>query len=261
MEEKRKSIRISKPLLLKLKDVAGKSQILYISNINQDGICFISHVQLPEGEYVEVSLKLPIRPHEWLDCRCKVLESKDITKLPGAFISGFRNRVKFDSIPEQTATSIKDYCDFAAKQNQKLERTFEELLGVYEQGKEQRSGIRVHKPIVAMYKVLDESDFTDWDITAVRNISTSGAVVMTKIVYKQSTNLQLLLKIPLKPLDWIKFSGKVIESKQLKNPGDLMVGGMYLTRIEFFSVPVENRELLEEYIKWFVSHSKQETGL
>ncbi|MDD5108148.1 MAG: PilZ domain-containing protein [Candidatus Omnitrophica bacterium] len=117
MEEKRKSIRISKPLLLRLKDAAGKSQILYISNINQEGICFISQVQLPEGGYVEVSLKLPVLPHEWLDCRCKVLESKDITKFPGAFISGFRNRVKFDSISEQTMIFIKDYCDFAVKQN------------------------------------------------------------------------------------------------------------------------------------------------
>jgi len=257
MEERRKSIRIRRPLLFRFKDTAGITRVLSISNLNQEGICVLSPVPFSEGEYIDVSVKLPSRPQEWHECRCKVLESKDITKHAGAFISGFRTRVKFDSIPELTATFLKDYCDFVVKQNEALERIFNERLGVLEKDKEQRGGIRINKAIVAMYAEPSEIGPIDWDITAIRNISTGGALFTAKTEYKRLTNLLLLIKIPLRPFDWIGFSGKVIESKQLKNLDDLDIGGTYLTRIEFSVVPMENRELLEEYVEWFIDHLKK----
>jgi len=253
MEEKRKSIRIKRSLIFRTMDASGVAHVYSISNLSQEGICFISPVVFLEGECMEISLKLPTRPNEWHECRCKVLESKDIAKFPGAFVSGFRTRVKFDSISEPTSVFLKEYCDLAAKQNQKLERTFQELLGVWEKDREKRENIRIHKSIVAMYRSLGETDHSDWDITAIRNISTGGVIFTAKTGYKNFTHLELLLKIPLEPFNWINFSGKVVESKQLKNIDDFVIGGTYLTRVEFFSVPVENRELLERYIEWFAS--------
>jgi len=257
MEEKRRSIRIMRPLLFRFKDSSGKIHLLSISNLNQEGIGMLSPVPFSEGEYLDVSLKLPSRPEEWHECRCRVLESKDITKYPGAFISGFRTRIKFDSISERTATFLKDYCDFVTKQNQKFDQTFEERIGVWGKEKEQRRTIRIHKSIVVMYSGSYELGPTDWDITAVRNISTSGAIFTTNTAFKKDSDLQLLIKIPLKPFNWIEFNGKVIESKQLKNLDDFSVGGTYLTRIKFFSVPMGNRELLEEYVEWFISYLKK----
>ena len=251
MEEKRKSIRIKRSLIFRAKDIAGVSRVYSISNLNQEGICFISPDAFPEGESIEVSLKLPTRPNEWHQCRCKVLESKDITKFPGAFVSGWRTRVKFESVAESTAVFLKEYCDLAVKQNQKLERTFQELLGAWEKEKEKRTNIRIHKSIVAMYKSVGETDSSDWDITTIRNISTGGVIFTAKIGYRNFAHLELLLKIPLEPFNWVTFSGKVVESKRLKNLEDFEIGGTYLTRLEFFSVPVENRELLERYIDWF----------
>jgi hypothetical protein len=257
MEERRKSIRIRRPLLLRFKDVAGNFRILCISNLSQEGVCFLNPFPFSQGQFVEVSLKLPSRPNEWHECRCEVLESKDITKHQGAFVSGFLTRAKLDSISERTKTFLKDYCDFATKQNEALEHIFEERLGVWAKESEKRGNIRINKLIMAMYAESSETATADWDVTAIRNISTGGALFTAKTMYKKFTHLQLLIKIPLKPFEWIGFSGKVIESKQLKNLADFMIGGTYLTRIEFSSVPVENRALLEEYEEWFVEHLKK----
>jgi len=262
-EEKRKSIRIRKSLLFRFKDTERKTHTIYISNINQEGVCFLSPVVFQIGDLIEASLKLPSRPNEWHDCRLKVLESKDVTKYPGAFVSGFRTRAKFDFISERTATFLKDYCDFAVRQNEAFERIYQKRIGVWEKGSEKRGSIRVNKMIVIMYSELSEAADVDWDVTAIRNISTGGAVFTAKREYKRDTHLQLLIKIPLKPFDWIPFTGKVVESRELHNIDNFAVGGTYLTRIEFFAVPMENRELLEEYIEWFVSfaNKKENQGL
>ena len=260
MEERRKSIRIRRPLLLRFIDKSNKTQLICISNVNQEGISFLSSVLFKEGEYIDASLKLPSQPNEWHECRLKILESKDITKYPGAFVSGFKTRVKFDSISERTITFLKDYCDFAVKQNQALERIFQERLGVLEKN-EKIESIRINKSIVAMYGTSNQTAPADWDITAIRNISIGDAVFTTKQEYKKFIHLQLLLKIPLKPFDWINFTGKVVESSRLKNVSDVLVGGMYLTRIEFTIVPMENRELLEEYVEWFVKNLKKSENI
>ena len=257
MEERRKTFRIRRPLLIKFKDTAGNYNTLCINNVNYEGVCFLSPIPFSEGEIINISLKLPSRPHEWHECTCKVLESKDITKYPGAFVSGFRTRVKFESISEQTLTFLKDYCAFAMKQNQALERLFQKQLGIWEKGKEKRVNTRINKSIVAMYGETNKPGPAQWDITVIRNISIGGAVFTTKTAYKNFAHLQLLMKVPLKPFDWIGFSGKVIESTQLHNLDDFIVGGTYLTRVEFFAIPMENRELLEEYVEWFVAYLKK----
>ena len=120
MEEKRQAVRIRRPLIIKAKNIDGIFRVFSLSNISEKGVCFISPTSFPAGETIDVALKLPVHPTEWHECRCMVLESKDITKFPGAFVSGFRTRLRFDFLPELTAGYLKDYCDFAIKQNLKL---------------------------------------------------------------------------------------------------------------------------------------------
>jgi len=257
MEEKRISFRIRRPLLLRLVDLSGAQHTFNITDINEGGVRFLSPVPFTEGESVSLQLKLPTHLPEWHEFEAKVLESKDITKYPGAFVSGFRTRLKFESVPSQTAVFLKEYCSFAIKQIQALERTYKSQLGILDKEAEKRGNVRINKSLVAMYSKLDDSTLAEWDITAIRNISTGGALFTAKSLYKNFTHLQLLIKIPSRPFDWLDLNAKVIEAKKLTNTDDLLVGGTFLTRVEFFSVPLEKREPLEEYIEWHINQIKK----
>jgi len=261
MEEKRKSFRIRKPLLVKFRHSSGKQYTICITDINENGVRFLSTALFAGGDSLSLSLKLPNNPNQWQECKGEVLESKDITKYPGAFVSGFQTRIKFTSVPENTAKFLKEYCDFALRQDQALERIVEQQLRTCNKDSDKRSGVRINKFLVAMYSELTELMSGKWDITAIRNISTGGAVFTTKVFYNNSAHLRLMVKVPSKPFDWLDFDTRVVESRQLKNIEDLLIGGTYLTRVQFISVPLEKREQLDEYIEWFISRLTKQKNL
>lgn len=251
MEEKRRSFRIRKPLLIRFQHSSGKQYTVCIIDINENGLRFLSPVLFTKGDSVGLRLKLPNNLNEWQVCKGEVLESKDITKYPGAFVSGFRTRIKFVSLPDHTAKFLKEYCDFVLKHDQALERIFEKQLGILEEEGEKRGNVRINKFIVTMYSESNELVPSKWDMTVIRNISTSGALFTTKVFYRNFTYLRLMVKVPSRPLDWLDFDAKVVETRQSKDIGDLLVRGSYLTRVQFISAPLEKKEALEEYIEWF----------
>lgn len=260
MEDNRKSFRIKRPLLIRFHDSSEKQYTICITDINETGLRFLSPVPFIKSGTMDFLLKLPNCPNQWQGCKGEVLESVDITKYPGAFITGFRTRLRFTSLLMDTAKFLKEYCEFAFKQDQALNNIFEKQLGVLEKDKERRGGVRINKFFVAMYAELTDLMPKDWDITMLRNISTGGTVFTAKALYKNFTHLRLILKLPSRPFNWLDFDVRVVESRQLKNLEDLVVGGTFLTRAQFITVPIEQREFLEEYIDWFVKNLSKNKG-
>ena len=224
MEERRRSFRVRRPLLLAFYHPSGKKYVVNLIDLNEEGLRFLSPVSFTEGQELPILLKPPSRPDKWQEFKAIVLESKDITKFPGAFVTGFRTRLKFTFVPEDSASFLKDYCIFASKQDQALERIYEKHLGILEKDFEKRGSVRIPKPLIVMYAESRDLNIPEWDVSVIRNISQNGALFTTKLLYKASTHLVLLLKVPSKPFDWLNFNAKVIESHKLKKDYELLIG-------------------------------------
>lgn len=258
MEEKRKFPRIKKPLLVKFQHSCGKQYCVCVYDISEKGACFLSPVSFDAGSKIDLILKLPSNPNQWLDCQGEVRESKDFSKNSNAFLSGFRTRISFINMPDNTAKALKEYCEFGLKKERSSEHVIEQKLGMLDKGREKRDNIRINKPLMGMYAELNGPVPGEWDVTTVRNISLGGAVFTTKMFYKSSSILRLMLKIPSRPTDFLEFDAKVVGSEQLRNPEDFSVTGTYLTRVKFASVPLEKKEILREYIEWFINRLKKQ---
>ncbi|OQB11416.1 MAG: PilZ domain protein [Candidatus Omnitrophica bacterium ADurb.Bin205] len=258
MEEKRKFFRIKKPFLMKFQDSCGKQYCVSVSDISEQGVCFLSPVVLDSGSKVDLLLKLPSNPNQWQDCHGQVLESKDLSKDGNAFLNGFRTRIKFINIPEDISRVLREHCALGLNKERSLGHILEQKLGMLDKDREKRKNVRINKPLVGMYAELNGSTPGEWDVTTVRNLSLGGAIFTTKVFYKSASVLRLMLKIPSRPIDFLEFDARVVESKQLRNLEAFSIAGAYLTRVRFTPVSPEKIEILREYIEWFISHLKKQ---
>jgi hypothetical protein len=62
-----------------------------------------------------------------------------------------------------------------------------------------------------------------------------------------------LIKIPSRPLEWIEFTGRVVGSEGLKAISGVAVAGSHITRVEFINLKENQKELIREYIAWFLT--------
>ncbi len=258
MEEKRRFPRIKKPLLVKFQHACGKQYCVSVYDIAEKGVCFLSPVSFDPGGKVALMIKLPTNPNQWLDCQGEVLESKDFSKNSNAFLSGFRTRIRFINIPENTARALREYCEFGLKKEKLSGHILEQKLGMLDKDREKREDIRINKPLTGMYAELNGPVPGEWDVTTVRNLSLGGAIFTTKVFYKSPSVLRLMLKIPSRPIGFMEFDAKVVESRELKSLEEFSIAGVYLTRVRFISVSPEKKEILKEYIEWFISRLKKQ---
>lgn len=258
MEEKRRFPRIRKPLLVKFQHSCGKQYCVCVYDIAEKGVCFLSPVSFVPGERVGLMIKLPNNPNEWLDCQGEVLESKDSSKNSNAFLGGFRTRIRFINTSESTARALREYCEFGLKKEKPSGYMLEQKLGMLGKDREKREDVRINKPLVGKYAELKGSVPGEWDVTTVKNLSLGGAIFTTKVFYKSPSNLRLMLKIPSRPIGFMEFDAKVVESRELKSLESISIAGAYLTRVRFTSVSPEKKEILKEYIEWFISRLRKQ---
>lgn len=102
-----------------------------------------------------------------------------------------------------------------------------------------------------MIKYLPQGgDREDWKVAFVKNISETGLLFDTNKQFQSGENILLMIKIPLKPDDWIKTGGSVIESFPF-------VGKSFLTRLKFTGMDQEQRMLIKDYVSWFLNNQAQ----
>ena len=109
MQEKRKSIRIAKPLMVKYSPEIGAKNVwnfAFIKNISESGILFDTNRQFQAGENILLKLKIPLDPDNWMETKGSVVKSEPFM---GNF---FLTRLKFISINEAQRTLIKEYVDW-----------------------------------------------------------------------------------------------------------------------------------------------------
>ncbi|MDD4938811.1 MAG: PilZ domain-containing protein [Candidatus Omnitrophica bacterium] len=114
---------------------------------------------------------------------------------------------------------------------------------------ERRKSVRIKKMLSVRYAYPDENGVKKWDITSVRDISETGMSITTEHGFSANDTLTFLVKIPSKPLDWEEFTGRVVCSESAR-PGS---SPLHITRVEFINLRDEQKQLVREYISWFLA--------
>jgi len=112
---------------------------------------------------------------------------------------------------------------------------------------ERRRARRIEKNLFIQYR--ESADAKCWDIAQVKDISELGLVIKTDKIFEVNTILHLRIKLPTNPLLWYELDGRVVEC------------GKYQVRIEIYKIESEGKNMLREYIEWYInkqhpSHNK-----
>jgi len=118
---------------------------------------------------------------------------------------------------------------------------------------EKRKSVRIKKIITVRYSYDINKDEKKWDMTMIRDISETGMCITTHKQFLPNDIITFLIKIPSRPLEWIEFTGRVVGSeKRMAIPGE-SVASSHITRIEFINLKEGHKELIREYITWFLT--------
>lgn len=117
---------------------------------------------------------------------------------------------------------------------------------------EKREAVRIKKSMVVMYS----RDEKTWDTTSLRDISEKGLQITVKEEVAENDTLYLMMKIPSRPFEWLEFCGIVKKTLSLKTAQEELVSGTYIVHVEFADLNPEYKELIREYVDWFLSKTK-----
>lgn len=118
---------------------------------------------------------------------------------------------------------------------------------------EKRKSVRIKKVITVRYNYGADTGEKKWDMTMIRDISETGMCITTHQRFSLNDIVTFLIKIPSRPLEWIEFTGRVVGSEELKAISGETVGVSQITRVEFINLKEDQKELIREYITWFLT--------
>ncbi|MDD5128332.1 MAG: PilZ domain-containing protein [Candidatus Omnitrophica bacterium] len=241
MQEKRQSVRIEKPLMIKYSPETGERNnwdIAYIKNLSETGVLFDTNKQFQAGENILIMFKIPIAPDSWMKTRGCVVESLPFM---GKF---FLTRLKFTSIDNAQKTLIKDYVNLVLSQNPGKQISSEN---------DKRKAPRIYKNLVVSYGVQNHLGVVEkWDVTTVMNFSKTGMGFTSSYICKDTVDF--MIKLPSHPYEPFHIRGKVIASDELKLSDSATLKGTFLTRVEFVYLKDEYKKLLFDYIDWLIKN-------
>ncbi len=117
-------------------------------------------------------------------------------------------------------------------------------------GEEKRKAQRINKSFMVQYCPEVAGGNKKWDMTTIKNISETGMCLTANKYFPLGSIMSFLIKIPFKPDEWIDFKGKVVSADQMP------LAGVYALRVEFVFLKEESRELLRQYVAWYLKANK-----
>jgi len=121
---------------------------------------------------------------------------------------------------------------------------------------ERRKSVRIKKFITVRYSYGADNQEKKWDMTVIKDISETGMSITTCQQFSANDIVTFLIKIPSRPLEWIEFAGRVVVSEGMKSVFGESVAGLYITRVEFVNLKEGRKDLIREYINWFLTKEK-----
>jgi len=119
---------------------------------------------------------------------------------------------------------------------------------------EKRQAPRIKKLLVAHYSVPAADNIKSWDVSTVWDISEKGICISTREDLAIGTELDLLIKIPFRPFEWLEAKGKVVTAAaDLKTILDKCKSEASIARVAFVDLSEEQKTLIRQYVEWFLS--------
>jgi c-di-GMP-binding flagellar brake protein YcgR len=109
---------------------------------------------------------------------------------------------------------------------------------------ERRKASRIKKNLTAQYASCEKISL-QWGISEIKDISDTGMSITTGQCFAPEENLFIRLKLPSHPFRWIELKGAVVQSKSHG-------GEIWFTRVKFLELSKEDKELIKDYIAWFL---------
>jgi hypothetical protein len=116
---------------------------------------------------------------------------------------------------------------------------------------EKRKAKRINKALFARYVTGLSATSEKWDMVNIKNISETGMCFPTSENFSAGQILTILIKIPLRPQEWIEFKSKVVGCEKIRPYSAESTVEMYVLRVEFMDVKEEFKQLLKQYIAMF----------
>ncbi len=244
MEEKRSSVRIEKPLMVKYLPQGSDKEnwrVAFIKNISETGLLFDTNSQFQSGDSILLMIKIPLKPDDWIDTKGSVIESFPFVG------RSFLTRLKFTGMNHEQRALIKDYVSW--------------FLNTQTGGKspgsdnDKRKAVRIYKNITVRYGVQNHLGVVEkWDITTVINLSKTGLVFTSG--FACSETIDFMIKLPSHPYEPFHIRGRVIESSQFKLADSTVLKDTFLTRVEFIYPKEEYKKLLFDYVDWLIKNDQ-----
>lgn len=242
MEEKRKSVRIEKPLTIRYSpEIASKDNwnVSFIKNISESGISFDTNKQFQAGEIILLMFKIPLDPYNWMETKGSVVDSRPYIG------KTFLTRLKFTSISEAQVNLIRDYVTWFLSQKSSANPITSDS--------DKRKAERIYKSLIVSYGIENHLGVVEkWDITTIRNFSKTGMVFTSG--YACADKVDFMIKLPSHPYEPLRVRGRVIESSALRLANLETVTGTFLTRVEFIDLKEEDNKLLCDYVEWLIKN-------
>jgi c-di-GMP-binding flagellar brake protein YcgR len=118
-------------------------------------------------------------------------------------------------------------------------------------GEERRRAVRIKSKLFVQYCLDINSADKKWDITTVRNISETGACILTSLQFEKNSTIALRLKIPSRPFETIEIYGRVVDSESFSH------GETFVTRIEFKDLRPDILFSFREYVDWVIKNEQK----
>lgn len=110
---------------------------------------------------------------------------------------------------------------------------------------ERRRAVRIKKSLIVQYSRTFYDDTKYWDITTIKDISETGMCIITNKNFSPNETVSFRVKIPSRPFEWLEFTGRIVDIEISKL-------NTYITRVEFVDLTEEQKNLIKEYINWFL---------
>ncbi|MBU0547801.1 MAG: PilZ domain-containing protein [Candidatus Omnitrophica bacterium] len=243
MEEKRKSVRIEKSLMVRYSPETNNKDswnFSFIKNVSETGILFDTNKQFQIGENIRIMLKVPLDPDNWMEINGCVVES--IPYIGKYFLT----RLEFICINETQKNLIKDYVsECLSNINLNSPRSWQN---------EKRKAERISKNLIVSYGVQNHLGVVEkWDITTVSNFSKTGMVFTSSCICEGE--IDFMIKVPSHPYESLRIRGRVIESSALKLANSKTASGTFVTRVEFIVLEKEQNKLFCDYVDWLLKNN------
>lgn len=120
-------------------------------------------------------------------------------------------------------------------------------------GENKRETSRINKSFVVMYRTRSDAP-GKWDVTTAKEISETGMRFTSKQGYPCGEMLEIMIKIPFRPAEWLKLAGEVVWNEELYTPiEEYASASTHIVGLKFTDLKEEEKNLVKAYVSWFLT--------